>query len=393
VENTDVEPYQALRFLGLVGLLDPPRQGVREAIDACQEAGIKVVMITGDQQETAKAIAQQVGLIEDEEQPALNGRELDKPEKLSEEDRQRIVDTEVFARINPEQKLHLVTIFQDYGYTVAMTGDGVNDTPALKKADIGVAMGQRGTDAARQAADMVLKDDSFASIVAAVEQGRIIFGNIRKSVMFMLCTNVAEILAVALASLAQAPIPLLPLQILYLNVLTDAWPALALGVGKGDPQIMQRPPRDPEEAVLTRNHWQAIGGWSILIAACVLSALALALLWIGFEQSKAITISFLTLGFAKLWFVFNLRDPGTQLLNNDIVLNPWIWISIGFCTVLLVLAIYLPGLSDLLQTRPLIGPEWILVLSLSTVPMLVGQVLRAFQRHFVKNKFSSTVAN
>lgn len=380
VASTDAEPYQGLRLVGLVGLLDPPRKGVREAIDACQSAGIRVVMITGDQPQTAKAIARQVGLISNQEQPPLHGRDLDAPEKLSEEDRQRILKTEVFARINPEQKLNLVQIFQDHGDTVAMTGDGVNDTPALKKADIGIAMGQRGTDAARQVADMVLKDDSFASIVAAVEQGRIIFGNIRKSVMFMLCTNVAEILAVALASLVKAPLPLLPLQILYLNVLTDVFPALSLGVGKGGPRVMQKPPRDADEAVLTRGHWRAIGGWSVMISACVLGALALALIWLGFEQTKAVTISFLTLGFSKLWFVFNLRDPGTRLLDNDVVRNPWIWISIALCIVLLVLAVYLPGLSDLLRTEPLGVTGWSLVLGLSLIPMLVGQVIRIYQR-------------
>ncbi|MEX2403029.1 MAG: cation-transporting P-type ATPase [Balneolales bacterium] len=384
VDGTDAEPYQGLRFVGLVGLLDPPREGVKKSIKACQSAGIRVIMITGDQPDTAKAIARQVGLITDEGLNVLHGRDLDAPEKLSEEDRQRILKTEVFARVNPEQKLHLVQIFQDHGDTVAMTGDGVNDTPALKKADIGIAMGKRGTDAARQIADMVLKDDAFSSIVAAVEQGRTIFSNIRKAVIFMLCTNVAEILAVALASVANAPLPLLPLQILYLNVLTDVFPALSLGVGKGGTQVMQKPPRAPDESVLTRSHWMLIGGWSFVISACVLTALTLALLWLDFEQTKAVTISFLTLGFSKLWFVFNLRDPGTTLLDNDVVRNPWIWMSLALCIVLLVLAVYLPGLSDLLQTEPLEVPAWSLVLGLSLIPMLIGQAIRFYQRHSAK---------
>ncbi|MDX1654367.1 MAG: HAD-IC family P-type ATPase, partial [Candidatus Competibacteraceae bacterium] len=310
----------------------------------------------------------------------IHGRELVDPGQMSEPQRRRIRETRVFARINPQQKLHLVQVFQEAGETVAMTGDGVNDTPALKKADIGIAMGKRGTDAARQASDMVLKDDAFPSIVAAVEQGRIIFANIRRSVMFMLCTNVAEILAVALASLAGAPIPLLPLQILYLNVLTDAWPALALGVGRGDPGVMDHPPRDRDEAVLTRRHWGAVAGWSTVISACVLAGLALALLWAGMEQTQAVTVSFLTLAFAKLGFVFNLRDRGSTLLGNDVVRNPWIWLSIVLCVVLLLAAVYLPGLSDLLRTVDPGPTGWGLALGLAVIPLAIGQLMRALQR-------------
>jgi len=227
---------------------------------------------------------------------------------------------------------------------------------------------------------MILQDDSFSSIVAAVEQGRIIFGNIRKSVLFMLCTNGAEIVAVALASLAGAPIPLRPLQILFLNVLTDVFPALSLGVGKGSSDVMNRPPRPPEEEVLTRRHWLSIGGWSFLIAACVLSSLAAACLWIGLPTHAAVTVSFLTLGFAKLFFAINLRDKGTRLWNNDVVNNPWYWGALGLCATLLVLAVYLPGLSDVLKTQPIGWNAWLLVFALALVPMLFGQVLHVYAR-------------
>lgn len=376
----DAEPYQGLRLLGLVCLFDPPAQGVREAIAACRQAGIRVVMVTGDQPTTAWAIGRQLGLTEQGQEAVVSGRELEKdPARLTDEERRRLLKRSIFARVSPKQKLHLVQIFQDHGDTVAMTGDGVNDTPALKKADIGVAMGQRGTDAARQVADMILKNDAFSSIVAAVQQGRVIFGNIRKSVMFMLCTNVAEILAVALASLASAPLPLLPMQILYLNVVTDVFPALALGVGKGDPKVMEQPPRPRGETVLTRDHWLAIGGWSVMISACVLAALTLALQGAGMEQSEAVTVSFLTLAFAKLGFVFNLRESGSTLLQNDVVGNPWIWGAIAVCIVLLLLAVYLPGLSDVLETRPLAGFGWGLVLGLSMIPLIVGQGIKSWQ--------------
>jgi Ca2+-transporting ATPase len=380
VASADEEPYEKLRFIGLLGLFDPPREDVRESIEACQSAGIRLVMVTGDQPETARAIGRQVGLAEHNDADVIHGRELVEPERLSTDERRRILRAPVFARVSPEQKLRLVQLYQESGLTVAMTGDGVNDAPALKKADIGVAMGKRGTDAARQVADMVLKDDALSSIVAAVRHGRIIFGNIRKSVMFMLCTNVAEVIAVALASLVNAPLPLRPLQILYLNVITDVFPALALGVGKGSPRVMRQKPRDAREPVLTRGHWLAIGGWGLGIAACVLGALAAALLWLGAEQLEAVTVSFLTLAFGKLWFVFNLRDRGSTLLDNDIVRNLWIWAAIGVCVVLLLAAAYLPGLADILKTRPLGGSAWGLVLALSALPMLLGQTVRLIQR-------------
>jgi Ca2+-transporting ATPase len=279
-DNTEEEPYEKPRFLGLVGLLDPPRETVHQAVDECQAAGSRVIMVTGDQPATAAAIARHAGVTDEKEPMVIHGSELSDPAEMSEKQRRRVFETSIFARVSPEQKLHLIKLMQSRGQTVAMTGDGVNDAPALKKADIGMAMGRRGTDAARQAADMVLQDDAFSSILAAVRQGRIIFGNIRQSIMFMLCTNVAEVIVVAAAAIAGGfstmPIPLLPLQILYLNVVTDVFPALALGAGTGDPDVMKRPPRPRHESVLTRGHWAAVGGWAVLLSACVLTALVVA---------------------------------------------------------------------------------------------------------------------
>ena len=381
ISDPEAPPYESLRLQGLIGLLDPPREGVREAIRSCNAAGIRVVMVTGDQPETAAAIAREVGLTDEAHPGVLLGQELIDLDDADESRRQTVLDTPVFARVSPEQKLDLIRLFQGANQTVAMTGDGVNDAPALKKADIGVAMGKRGTDAARQASDMVLRDDAFASIVEAVHQGRVIFANIRKSVMFMLCTNVAEILAVAAASLAGAPLPLLPLQILYLNVVTDVFPALALGVGRGSEKVMQQPPRDPREPVLTRQHWQAIGGWSTLVAITVLAALATAVFWLDYPTEQAVTVSFLTLAFAKLWFVLNLRDAGTRLHDNDIVRNPWIWAAIALCIPLLLLAVHFAPLAGVLKTVAPDATGWLVVLGLSTVPAMVGQLLLAGRRH------------
>ncbi len=195
----------------------------------------------------------------------------------------------------------------------------------------------------------------------------------------MLCTNVAEVLAIAVASAAQAPLPLLPLQILYLNVLTDVFPGLALAVGEGDPSAMTRPPREPGESVLTREHWQRIAGWSTLMATCVLAALALALTWLELERESAVTVSFLTLALAKLWFVFNLREPESDWLDNDVVQNPWIWAALALCSVLLIAAVHLPGLSSVLKTRPPGAGGWSLALALSLVPFLAGQTIRLAQ--------------
>jgi len=374
VGDPEGEPYESLRFVGLVGLYDPPGKGVKESIAACQRAGIRVVMVTGDQPATARAIGRQVGLA-DGDSLVIHGGELPEAEKLSPEDRDKVLRAPIFARFSPEQKLRLMQTYQNNGEIVAMTGDGINDAPALKKADIGVAMGRRGTDAAREAADMVLKDDALSSIVAAVEQGRVIFANIRKSVMFMLCTNVAEILAVAVATLLGLPLPLRPLQILFLNMLTDVFPALALGLGQGDPRIMDRAPRNPKESMLTRGHWLAIGAWSGLVAACVLGALSIAVFGMAVDTMTAVTVSFLTLAFAKLWFVLNLRGPGSRLWDNDVIRNGWVWGATLLCIVLLLSAVYLPGLSTLLKTQPPGFDGWICVLGMSLIPLVLGQML------------------
>jgi len=377
VNSADEGPYQELTFLGLHALLDPPRSDVRDSIEAAQSAGLRVVMITGDQPATARNVAHAVGLVDDPGADVVHGGDVGDLKDLSAEQREHVMRTPIFARVSPEQKLDLIALHQEDGAIVAMTGDGVNDAPALKKADIGVAMGQRGTQVAREAADMVLKDDRFSTIVAAIHQGRTIFNNIRKFVLYLLSCNVAEIIVVGLASLLNAPLPILPLQILFLNLVTDVFPALALGVGKGDPHIMERPPRDPEERVLMRQHWMGIIGYSSVISVAVLGALAISVLWMGMEEAQAVTISFLTLAFAQLWHVFNMRDHDTGVFNNDVTENPWIWGALALCTVLLLLAVYVPGLADLLQVNNPGVEGWALIIGMSVIPWFAGLIIKA----------------
>lgn len=371
-EEAGADPYRGLTFLGLVGLLDPPRRDVRPAIAACHDAGVRVVMVTGDQGETARNVAAAVGLA-GEEDPAVTGDRIAPPERLSDADREALLAAPVFARTSPRQKLDLIALHQGARSVVAMIGDGVNDAPALKKADIGVAMGQRGTAVAREAADMVLQDDRFGTIVTAIEQGRVIFENIRKFVVYLLSCNASEILVVALATLANAPLPILPLQILFLNLVTDVFPALALGVGEGDRRVMDRPPREPGEPVLTGGHWRVIAGFGALLTVAVLGGLALALLWLELPVPEAVSISFLILAFGQLWHVFNMADPDAGLLVNDVTRNRWVWGAVALCVGLLLVAAYVPVIADVLEVIPP-GPRgWGLVLGLSAVPLVVGR--------------------
>ncbi|MGF1490732.1 MAG: cation-translocating P-type ATPase, partial [Prochloraceae cyanobacterium] len=379
-DSTNAKPYEGLTLLGIVGLLDPPRQEVKKALIACHDAGIRAIMVTGDQPVTARNIGLAVGLTTESETLAELGKVLKSPEELSQQEHERLRQIPIFARVSPEQKLNLIALHQEAGSIVAMTGDGVNDAPALKKADIGVAMGKRGTQVAREAADMVLQDDAFGTIIAAVEQGRAIFNNIRKFTLYLLSGNVGQIIAVSAASLTSAPLPLLPLQILYLNVVNDVFPALALGVGPGNPTLMQRPPRDSKEAILTTKHWWAIALYGLLIAAPILGAFAIALTVLNMEENQAVTISFLTLAFARLWHVFNMRDAGSGLIRNEITTNRYIWGAILICTGLLLSAVYLPGLSDVLQTVNPGLDGWGLAIGMSLIPLVVGQIVKVIKQ-------------
>jgi len=362
--------YERLAIVALVALIDPPRREVAESIAACREAGIRVVMVTGDQRETARTIARQLGIGERERPEVVEGREL---ARILREGGSAPLGASVFARVDPEQKLAIVQHFQEAGEIVAMTGDGVNDAPALRKADIGVAMGLRGTEVAREAASMVLRDDSFASIVEAVRQGRVIFSNIRKFVFYLLSCNLSEVFIVTGATIIGTTLPILPLQVLFLNLVTDVFPALALAFGEGGKDVMRSRPRPADEPILTRRHWLGIGVYGLLITASVLASLLIASHELGFSEREAVTVSFLTLAGAQLWHVFSVREPGSGF-RSDVVRNPWVWGALALCVALLGLAVHVPIVARVLQVTPLPAEGWLLVAAASVAPCLIGQI-------------------
>ena len=375
VDDPEAPPYENLTLIALVGLYDPPRDDVRPAIEQCRSAGIDVVMITGDQPATARGIGQAVGLVDTDDAIVVHGGDMQPVDTLDDAERHRRLTTRLFARATPEQKLDLIDLHQQAGRTVAMTGDGVNDAPALKKADIGIAMGQRGTQVAREAADMVLQDDAFSTIVAAVEQGRVIFRNIRRFVYYLMSCNVGEVAVVGLATALGTQLPILPLQILFLNLVTDVFPALALGVGEGDESTMRHPPRDPSEPVLMRRHWTGIAGYGAVFAVAVLGALFWATHGLGLDGEDAVAISFLTLAFAQLWHVFNMRDPGAPVFRNSITRNRYVWRAVALCVVLLFGATYVPVVADVLHVQPPSAAGWGVIGLMSLLPLVVGQLV------------------
>ncbi len=371
------EPLSQLTLVGLVALADPPRDAAVAAVRECQRAGIRVVMVTGDQPVTARSIAASVGLARPDD--VVTGAELAGAEDAGKA-AARAVATDVLARVSPEQKLRLVELHQRAGAVVAMIGDGVNDAPALKRADIGVAMGQRGTDVARESADMVLKDDDFATVVVAVQEGRAIFRNIRAAVAYLLSCNLSEILVIGLAALLGLPLPLLALQILFLNLVTDVFPALALGTTRSDPGLLDRPPRHPDEPIVAPRHWGLIAAYATLLTLPVLAAYALALGPLGLEQAQARTVAFLGLAFGQVFHVLNMRRPlsravdGGRALRDPLPRNPWVWAAMTGCVVLVVGAAFVPPLRSALSVADLTPEGWYLAGAAAVVPLLLGQL-------------------
>jgi len=341
------ELEENLVFLGLVGMIDPPRPEAEEAVRTCRAAGIRPVMITGDHPRTALAVARSLGIGGDGTVVAgaeLTGRT---PGEIAAVVRR----TDVYARVSPGDKLAIVSALQADGHVVAMTGDGVNDAPALRKADIGVAMGESGTDVAREAADMILTDDNFATIVAAVREGRVIYDNVRKFILYILASNVGEILVMLLGPLLGMPLPLLPLQILWINLLTDGLPALALGVEPAEGDAMRRPPRPPSEGVLTRGTWAYMLGVGALLGILCL-AVALALYRAGDPSWR--TALFTTLTFAQMAHVLAIRSMRETIFRRGVFTNRPLLLAVAATVSLQLAAVYAPPLQGIFRTAPLI---------------------------------------
>jgi Ca2+-transporting ATPase len=353
-------------LLGLVGMSDPPRPEARAAMATCAAAGIRPIMMTGDHPVTAQAVALELGL------PGngivLTGPEMD---KLTEaEFARRFRDIGIYARVSPEHKLRVVRAWQQSGHVVAMTGDGVNDAPALKLADVGVAMGITGTDVSKEAADMTLTDDNFASIVGAVEEGRGIFANIKKYLMYLLSSNVGEIGLMATAVLSGLPFPLTAVQILYVNLATDGLPALALAVDPPETDLMHRPPRDPRSGIFTRPVVLLIligGVWSMMVN---LGLFAWAL-GSGREVAQAMTMTFISLVLIQFVKAYNFRSDRLSVMTRPFA-NRWLNLAILWELLLLGLIVYVPFLQSAFRTYSLGVTDWLIVtgLALSVVPVL-----------------------
>ncbi|MDD5584183.1 MAG: calcium-transporting P-type ATPase, PMR1-type [Candidatus Omnitrophica bacterium] len=355
-----------LTFVGLVAMIDPPREEVKKAIQECKAAGIKTVMITGDHKNTAVAIARALGFFNDNSL-ALSGEELD---KLSDDELYKEVrNISVYARVSPEHKLRVVRAWRRHGEVVAMTGDGVNDAPALKEADIGVAMGITGTDVTKEVSDMVVTDDNFASIVAAVEEGRGIYDNIKKFIHYLLSCNAGEILVMFVSSLIGLPAPLLPIHILWVNLVTDGLPALALGVDPVDSNIMKRSPRKSTEAVMTKERVILMLAQGSLIAFCSLLAFAFVLFIEKEGIVRARTAAFIVLACSQLFHSFNCRSMTESLFKLGVFTNKKLVLATFVSFLLQMMVVYAPFLQKVFKTEPLGLFDWCFVLGVSSFPL------------------------
>lgn len=363
---------KALSFVGFAGMMDPPAPGVPETIRLLREAGIRTVMLTGDQRLTAEAIARTVGVMTEGDE-TLDGQDVD--QLKAEELRTRVGRVAAYSRVSPEAKLRIVSALQSEGEIVAMLGDGVNDAAALRKADVGVSMG-RGTDVAKEAAGVVIADDRFETIAAAVEEGRVIFDNIRKFVFYLFSCNLAEIFVLLGAGVAGLPLPLLPIQLLWLNLLTDTFPALALALEPAEPNVMHRPPRHPQSAILSRSMLRETAAYSVLIAACTLGAFVWGLRGSTMETPHAITLSFMTLALAQLFHLGNARSVTAVIQPHRALANLYALGAVVLGLALQLLAIYYAPLANVLSTTRLTAGDWLIVTGLASVPAVVGQATK-----------------
>jgi Ca2+-transporting ATPase len=365
------EVPENLIFAGLQGSIDPPRHGVREAIRDCRDAGIRVIMITGDHAITAQAIGRELG-IGDRDGPVLTGVELGSldDEALS----RRVPDVSIYARVAPEHKLRVVQALQSHGEVVAVTGDGVNDAPALKAAAIGIAMGKSGTDVAREASDMVLTDDNFVSISAAVEEGRVTFDNLRKVTFFLISTGAASLAAILTAVFFQWPLPMLPAQLLWLNLVTNGLQDVALAFEPGEPGVLKRPPRRREEGIVSPLLWERT-----VIAGLVIAAGTLYLFWWELQQTdnlaRAQTVALTTMVVFQMFHVGNCRSESRSIFAVSPFSNPFLFLATAAAFAIHAGALYWPGTQFILRVEPIEAAAWIRIL------LVAASILVAMESH------------
>lgn len=368
-EMQDVE--KDLIFCGLIGMIDPPREGVKEAVRTCRRAGIKTVMITGDHLQTAKAIAKELGILKRGDL-AIDGETL---ERMSQHElEQNIMNYSVFARVSPEHKVRIVKAFQSTGAVVAMTGDGVNDAPALKNADIGIAMGKGGTDVAKNAADMILLDDNFVTIVEAVKQGRNIYDNIKKAIHFLISTNIGEIVTIFFGLVLGIKSPLLAIQLLWINLVTDSLPAIALGLEKEEENIMSRLPRNPKKNLFADGLW-----WKIIIEGSMLGMFTLLAFSIGnrlYSVEVGRTMAFLTLGILELVHSFNIKSE-ESIFKIGVLENKYLVGALVLGVILQVIVVVVSPLAQVFSLVPLTGMQWLYTILIAVAPIPIVEIQKA----------------
>ncbi len=371
-----------LTFVGLIGMIDPPREGVKEAVQVCKNSGIKTVMITGDHLETAKAIAKDLGILEQKDM-AITGQELDKMSQNQLE--KKIRDYSVFARVTPEHKVRIVKAWQKNGAVVAMTGDGVNDSPALKNADIGIAMGKNGTDVAKNAADIILTDDNFVTIVEAVKQGRNIYDNIKKAIHFLIATNIGEIVTIFMGLVLGLKSPLLAIQLLWINLVTDSLPAIALGLEKPEKDIMQRKPVDSKKGIFADGLWNKIIVEGIMIGVLTLVAFSIGNKYYGLEVGR--TMAFLSIGFLELIHSFNVKNE-KSIFEAGLFENKYLVGSFVLGIFIQAIVVVVPTFAKVFEVVPLNLTQWIITVAISILPVPVIELQKKldFKNKIVEKK-------
>jgi Ca2+-transporting ATPase len=365
-----------LIFVGMVGMIDPAREEVTPALGMARDAGIRTIMITGDYPNTASAIAEDIGLLNDHHRQVLTGKQVNEMDDVTLQ--REVQNTAVFARVSPEHKMRIVDALRANAEIVAMTGDGVNDAPAIKRADIGVAMGITGTDVAKETADMVLTDDNYASIVSAIEQGRIIYNNIRKFVYYLISCNLAEIAIIFIAIISEGRSPLTAIQLLWLNLVTDGAPALALGTEKGDPDTMQQPPRPTREPIINRFMQLGIAIQTIAIAGVTLAAFYIGLYADPTHYEFAETMAFVTLSISELLRAYTARSEYFPLFKIGVFKNRWMNLGVLSSMILILAVVYIPFLNGIFNTLPLGWAQWSEIIPLFIFPSLAAELTKYF---------------